>query len=357
MKSFRAQLPNVASADIQPLRADAVSEIIAAIGAVTPPLSAELEAELVALAYVHADQNVRKKAMAAVTTHVADAAKFKKAYGSLAGAAQHLVDERIRAFEHPLQLGVAKAALFHRMMAASIPFERDPEVRAKILEVMVDNAQREEETEISLGSVYWHWENDSGWASNIELHQIPDGLFGELGQLRQRYAFDGINIHGGELTDLPAELAVAQPWLKSLSLAYNPFTELPDVLFECTNLESLSLLGTNLTDIPAAIAKLTKLTFLDLGNMKTMKSIPESVCALDKLEVLRIGNGSINSIPEAIGGMTSLRELQMQSTSITKLPQALASLPALKSIKMKFSSRLEAAAVRALVGSGVEVDA
>jgi hypothetical protein len=355
MQPFRAEVPNVASAAIQPFRGEA-SAIIAAIAGVTPPLSAELEAELIALAYVHQDPGVRKKAMPEVTKHIGDAAAFKKAYGSMAGATQHVVAERIRAFDHPLQLGVAKAVLFHRMMAASIPFERDPEVRAKILEVMVDNAKREGESELALGSVYWYWENESGWASDFELHQLPDGFFGELTKLRERHPFRRISIHGGELTDLPSELAAAQPWLESLSLAFNPFTVLPDAVFECTNLETLELCGTELTDIPPAIAKLTKLRCLDIGNMKKMKTIPDSVCALDKLEVLRIGNGSINSIPEAIAGMTSLREIEMQSTSITKLPAAIATLPALKRLNRRFSSRLEVEAVRALVGSGVEVE-
>ena len=147
----------------------------------------------------------------------------------------------------------------------------------------------------------------------------------------------------------------ARPWLKSLSLDFNPFTSLPDVVLECTNLERLELCGTEMADIPASISKLTKLRHLDIGNGKKMKTIPDAVCALDGLEVLRIGNGSIRSIPEAIGQMTSLRELQMQSTNVSKVPEALGALPKLKSIRMAFSSRLHPDKVKAVVGRGVAI--
>ncbi len=98
-----------------------------------------------------------------------------------------------------------------------------------------------------------------------------------------------------------------------------------------------------------------KLRSLDLGNGKKMKTIPASVCALDKLESLRIGNGSIRTIPDAIGGMTYLRELEMQSTRIAKLPPSMAKLPKLKTIKMKWS-KVPQAATAALSAAGVTIE-
>jgi Leucine-rich repeat (LRR) protein len=72
-------------------------------------------------------------------------------------------------------------------------------------------------------------------------------------------------IHGGSLTELPDEIVAAKPWLKSLSLAFNPVTKIPDILWELTNLEELTLLGTDLGDIPDDIARLPNLRRLDIS--------------------------------------------------------------------------------------------
>jgi len=356
MKDFKATVPSICSRAINAFRSEDPSAILDALSAIEAPFDEELEAELIALGYVHREAKVRKKAMGLVKKHVAAAADFKAAYGSMAGAAQHVVAERIRAFDHPYRLNIAKAVLFHRLMAASIPLEQDPAIRKELLAVMLGKAKREGEKEISLGEVYWYWKNSSGWATHLDLHELPGTLFAELGRLRKEYPFDGVSFHGGSLTALPDEMAKAKSWLKSLTLSWNPFETLPDVLFACTNLETLKLCGTALVDIPADIAKLKKLRHLDIGNGKKMKEIPASVCALGHVEVLRIGNGSIRKIPDAIGQMQSLRELQMQSTNITKVPASLGSLPNLKKIRMAFSRRLDRAKVKAIVGSGVKVE-
>jgi len=257
--------------------------------------------------------------------------------------------------DHPYRLDIAKGLLFHRMMVATIPFEQDAAIRAALLDVIVDRARREGETELHFGEVYWSWKNESGWATSLDHHVLPPTLFRELTALRERHPFDGLSFHGGSLTDLPAELAEAKPWLRSLSLASNPFTKIPEVVWELTNLESLDILGTELVDIPPEIAKLTKLRSLDIGNMKKMKEVPASVCKLDKLEKLRVGNGSIRKIPDAIVGMTGLRELELQSTSISKLPAGMVKMPNLKHVTLRWS-KVDDATAAALTAAGVTVE-
>ena len=154
---------------------------------------------------------------------------------------------------------------------------------------------------------------------------------------------------------MPAELARAKGWLKKLSLAWNPLTTVPPVVWELENLEELELLGTEMVDIPAEIATLPKLRRLDIGNMKKMKTIPDSVCALDKLEWLRIGNGSINKVPEALARMSGLVELELQSTSVAKLPAGITKMPSLKKVNVRWS-KVDGATVAALVQAGIEVE-
>ncbi len=355
MKTFEAEISNICTAAVRPLRSKDAARIVAALGAIAPPLADDVAAELIALGFAHHDANVRKRAMAIAAKHVADLASFKAAYKSLANQQSHVIEQRVRAFAHPYQLDIAKALLFHRMAAATIAFERDAAVRAAILEVALDRAQREGESELKLGEVYWYWRNNGGWATSFDHHVLPRELFGEITRLRARHPVTGLSLWGGSLTDLPDDIIECKPWLTSLSLAFNPFTEIPPVVWELENLESLQLLGTELVDIPTDIAKLPKLRRLDIGNMKKMKEIPASVCALAKLEWLRIGNGSIRKVPDAIAGMTSLRELELQSTSVAKLPPCITEMPGLKTINVRWS-KVPKDTIDALNKAGVRVE-
>lgn len=355
MQPFEAPLPDFSSPAVKPLRTKDAAALAAAIAALKPPFAPDVAAELVALAYAHVDANVRKKAGALVTKHVPDAAAFKAAYKTLANAQQHVMEERVMAFDHPYRLDIAKAVLFHRMMCATLPFEEDAATRGAILDIIVDTAKREGETDLNVGQVYWYWRDESGWATYMKPRALPVALFEELAQRRERHAFDGLTFHGGGMTTLPAEMVQVKPWLKKLSLAFCPMTTVPEVVWELENLEELELLGTEMVDVPAGIARLPKLRRLDLGNMKKMKTVPESVCALGKLEWLRIGNGSINKVPEGVTRMSGLREIELQSTSVSKLPAGMAKMPSLKKVNVRWS-KVDDATVAALVEAGIEVE-
>jgi hypothetical protein len=355
MKDFEAIVPSVCEPAVEPLRTRDGAALLAAIGSLATPLTSAVAAELIALGFAHADGAVRKKALALVTKHVPDVAEFKAAYKTLANADQHVIEQRVTAFEHPYRLDVAKALLFHRRVAATLPFEQDEATRAALLDVMVERARREDERELRLGEIYWYWRDESGWATFLNHRVVPPALFDELARRRAVHPFDGLSFHGGSLTTLPAELARARPWLRTLSIGSNPFTTLPAALWELTNLEELSLLGTELVDVPADIARLTKLRRLDLGNMKKMKEVPASVCALDHVESLRLGNGSIRKVPDAIVGMRALRELELQSTQIAKLPAGLAQLPHLRKVNVRWS-KVPDQTIADLEAAGIEVE-
>lgn len=364
MKKFRAVVPDFGSKAIAPLRVGSGAQkkldpqkTLDELKVLRPPFDEEMQAELIALSFVHTNAKVRKKAMSVAKQHIPDVADFKAAYKSLANVGGYIVDERVRAFEHPLQVAVAMAMAFYRQFALSVPFEKDKRFRAAILDIALQRAKRDGERSIKLGEIYWYWTGSQGSATGLDLHQLPPGLFAELGRLRKRYAFAGLSIHGNSLTALPDEIKKAKSWLKHLELNYAKFKVFPEVIFQLTNLESLEIVGTSLDDIPDGITALKKLRFLDIGNQRKMKEIPASVCRLDRLESLRIGNGSIRRIPEDIGQMKSLRTLEMQSTQITKLPKSMADMPNLKTVKMRFCGRLTKAKARESLGSGVRVDA
>ncbi len=226
---------------------------------------------------------------------------------SRGGRSHPVVAERVRAFPHRLQVSISRAIFFHRRMAGSLAFEHDAKFRQAVLAEMVAKAKREKESCVELGKVYWYWKQQHGWSTDFDHHALSPKLFAELAKLRTVHPFDGISLHGGSLRDLPKELKKAKPWLEELDLTYNPFDTVPSVVFELSNLKRLSLCGTDLTDISDDISKLKKLRSLDIGNGRKMKAIPASVCALDQLEHLRIGNGSIRTTPAATSGLKPLQ--------------------------------------------------
>ena len=355
MKPFESEVPSICSDAVKPLRTHDEPALLAALDTIAPPVSADLAAELCALAIAHREESVRKKATAIATKHVKDFAKVKAAYKTLANAEAWVIAERVRAFKHAYRVDIAKAMMFHRRAAAGLPFEQDAAIRGALLDEIVARAEREGEQDLMFSEIYIEWDGHRGWTLGVDLHELPPPLFRELATRRDRYPFTGLSFEGCELRDLPAEIADTRSWLKSLSLGYCPFAKLPPVLWKLENLETLTLFGTALTDIPADIAKLKKLRSLDIGNMTKMKEIPASVCKLDRLEYLRIGNGSIRRVPDAIGGMKSLRELELQSTQVQKLPPVLFDMPNLKKIIVRWS-KVDDATIGKLEAAGKEVE-
>jgi hypothetical protein len=358
-RKFLAHAPDFGTQAVRELRTRDDDRTLAALKAAAPPFDDEVAAELVALAYAFPTsrahprgKDVRKQAKKLVDRHVDGASAFAAAFKGI-GARTYEFDGRVRKLDR-LRVGIAKAIAFHSWDALSVAFEEDAAFRGAILDIAVARAEREQESEVMLGEIYTEWHGSHGSATTTNLHTLPDALAGELTVRRSTYAFTGLSIHGGSLTDLPASLADAAPWLTELSLSFNPLKTVPKVVFELDNLETLELAGTQLEDIPPTISKLRKLRRLDIGNGTRMLKIPDSVCALDQLRELRIGNGSIKLVPAAIAGMKSLEVLELQSTSISKLPAEVATLPKLKRIEARFS-RLNAEKARALLPKSVTI--
>lgn len=359
MKVFTAPSPDISrSPEVRPFRSRDDDELLRVVKAARPPFSDDVMAELVAIAFTFPATlshprggDLRKAAKKLVDKHAAPAI-----LDAMKGVSNklHVIDQRIRAMDHPSAVSIARAIAFHSWNAVSVPFERDSEFRGYVLDVAVARAEREGEPDVRLGEIYTEWHGSHGSATSLNLAVLPAELVDELAARRARYPFTGLSIWGGQLTAVPAELARAAPWLASLSLAYNPLEELPEAVLALDNLEELVLLGTRLADLPAALVRLRKLRRLDIGNETRMTAIPASVCALDQVRELRIGNGTIKVVPDAIEGMTSLEVLDLQSAKVTKLPASLARLPKLRKVNIRWT-KVDATKARALL-PGVELE-
>ncbi|MCP4438626.1 MAG: hypothetical protein GY810_06740 [Aureispira sp.] len=143
--------------------------------------------------------------------------------------------------------------------------------------------------------------------------------------------------------------------LKRISLCACRFQDIPEVVWGCSNLEELNLSGNPIYGIPDKIGSLTKLKKisvsgarltietislkiencknleeLDLSRNRYLEAIPEVVFIFKKLRVLNLASTKIKTIPEEIGGLTKLESLDLSENITGELPRSLQYLVNLK---------------------------
>ena len=339
---------NVFAKEAAAFRTEDSTKLLEALKAIKAPIHDEVQAELIAIAYVHSEAGVRKKAMTLVKKYVEDAAAFKTAYKTLSNV-KYQADPRVGAFEHRLQKSIARAMVFHGGCGLGVAFELDADVRKLMLELMVKAAKRAKQDFLILDQIH----TSDRQFNNINFRDLPESFGKEIGALRKLHPFVGLRFHAAGVPSLPSSFAKCAPWLKTLKLNFSDMTTFPTAILKCTNLEELYIIGSHLDDLPDLRA-LKKLKKLDIGNGKKMKTIPESVLDLEGLEWLRIGNGSINKVPDGIARMTSLKSFHMQSTNVRKLPESMKTMKNLKEIRTRWSNISEDS-VKKAIGSHTKI--
>jgi len=78
--------------------------------------------------------------------------------------------------------------------------------------------------------------------------------------------------------------------------------QLPD------SLEKLSLLGTNMTDLPKSVSNLAHLEEVDMSDCKHLNEIPDSLQYSTSIYKMMFHNTNIRSVPSWIWEMDSLTE-------------------------------------------------
>lgn len=109
--------------------------------------------------------------------------------------------------------------------------------------------------------------------------------------------------------------------------------QLPDELFELTQLRVLMLNMNYFERIPTAIGQLKGLKSLVFSE-SDFESLPDSIGELSNLEFLNISeNPSLQSLPESLGKLTSLKELYLKDNpQLTALPESVKQLTNLESV-------------------------
>jgi len=146
-----------------------------------------------------------------------------------------------------------------------------------------------------------------------QLTELPDSLW-QLTQLTS------LNLSSNQLTTLPDWLGQLTQ-LTELDLSNNQLTALPDSLGQLTQLTSLDLSSNQLTSLPDSLGQLTQLQTLYIKFNLDLKRLPKSLGNLTKLQSLEITVNKDLSIPDSIGNLTQLQSLKIFGYDLERLPE------------------------------------
>ncbi|NXS49267.1 LRC40 protein, partial [Balaeniceps rex] len=182
-----------------------------------------------------------------------------------------------------------------------------------------------------------------------ELSHLPDG-FGQLVNLEE------LDLSNNHLTDIPTSFALLINLVR-LNLACNQLKNLPADISAMKSLRQLDCTKNYLETVPSKLATMASLEQLYLRKNK-LRSLPEfpsckllkelhagenqieilnaeSLKHLNSLSVLELRDNKIKSVPDEITLLQKLERLDLTNNDISRLPYTLGNLPQLKFLALE----------------------
>lgn len=132
--------------------------------------------------------------------------------------------------------------------------------------------------------------------------------------------------------------------LESLSLISSELSRLPDAIAGLTSLQCLVLRNTprTLRGLPEALGSLTSLHTLQIHSCDGLTGLPESIGALSLLQSLDLSSCyGLVELPNSISELVKLETLDLSSChALRSLPEGLSCLPALRVLDLRWCSSL-----------------
>ena len=143
-----------------------------------------------------------------------------------------------------------------------------------------------------------------------------------------------LNLRGTKISELTSSIGCLIN-LQSLDLSATQISEseLPQSIGKLTNLQSLNLSDTKISELPQSVSELTSLQSLDLSGTK-ISELPQSVSKLTSLQSLDLSGTKISELPQSVSKLTSLQSLNLSNTQISELPQFFDKLTNLQSLNL-----------------------
>jgi Leucine-rich repeat (LRR) protein len=170
-----------------------------------------------------------------------------------------------------------------------------------------------------------YWEKLKEIPSEINLLQQLESL--------SIYKNKSIKKYPSELADLPN--------LKHISLRFNNLKQIPVVLKELNQLETLVLSNNRFSASTKweHLSKMEALKVLDLSySLQNLSMLPEEIGSLESLKELNISGNKLKRLPKSLKKLTQLEKLHCELNDFESFPNVIVELPQLKELQISARS-------------------
>ncbi len=174
---------------------------------------------------------------------------------------------------------------------------------------------------------------------SADLDAFPDAIFGLADTL------EVLNLSGNQLDSLPADLSRLRK-LRILFCSDNPFTEVPECLGDCPQLEMVGFKANRIRHLPADSLP-PALRWLILTDNQ-LQALPEEIGNCQRLQKLMLAGNQLTRLPPPLAECTNLELLRIAANRLQVLPDWLLKLPRLSWLALAgnpFSDANEAASL------------
>ncbi len=165
--------------------------------------------------------------------------------------------------------------------------------------------------------------------SENPLLALPD----EIGNLQSLKVFRASDCMEVDLEKMMEDLSKRTPGHHPTFLGEGGLRTLPDSFGNLTQLESLTLDGNRLTEIPSGIFKLKNLVSLDLFSNLITHISPE-IGHLTSLRYLKLTRNNFHELPDEIGHLKNLQRLRLDYLDLWALPKGIGGLSSLQMLEV-----------------------